>query len=152
MVSKIICKKTNEKKPKNTVLVSKKPIHLLISVSLIPQSLNTVLEYRMTSLLVEQAGNLRLHLVGKVLESVKPHPYLNLPSQNKSKVEGSKEAIRNLVELQNYQFRKKVPAFSTVAKVLINYNNRQKEVKVGILQMTRYLVQRRQFLRKKVSR
>ena len=137
--------KINKKKQRDTVLVSKKPIHLLISVSLIPQSLNTVLEYRMTSLQVEQADNLKPHLVGKVLESVKPHLYLNLPCQNKNKVEESKEASKNLVELQSYQFLKKVLEFSTVAKVLINYNNRPKEVQVGISQMTRYLVQKRQF-------
>ena len=99
----------------------------------------------MTSLQVEQADNLKLHLVGKALESVKPHLYLNLPSQNKNKVEESKEASKNLVELQSYQFLKKVLVFSTVAKVLINYNNRPKEVQVGISQMTRYLVQKRQF-------
>ena len=137
--------KINKKKQRDTVLVSKKPIHLLISVSLIPQSLNTVLEYRMMSLLAEQADNLKPHLVGKVLESVKPHLYLNLPCQNKNKVEESKEASKNLVELQSYQFLKKVLEFSTVAKVLINYNNRPKEVQVGISQMTRYLVQKRQF-------
>ena len=74
--------KKNRNKPINKVSVFKKLIHLLISDSLNLQSPNTALEFRMTSLLVEQADNLRLHLVGKVLESVKLLLYLNLPSQN----------------------------------------------------------------------
>ena len=74
--------KTNRNKPINKVSVFKKLIHLLISDSLNPQSPNTALGYRMTYLLVEQADSHRLHLVGKVSESVRLLLYLNLPSQN----------------------------------------------------------------------